>query len=604
MASEKNISIDLGAQSISMGIFGAGPNDQLILERFASTDLLADPSSDSTRLEQSETAISDLSKNLRVKKKPVRYAVSSHAVFTRFAKLPPLDASQLEQIVGFEAQQQVPFPIEEAVWDYQTLGEEGDIDVEVVLVAIKSGDLEKIDSVVRDNGLTTQNVDLAPIALYNAFRYNYPDVEDCVLLIDVGAKSTNLIYVEGRKIFVRIVNVGGREITQAVAKEFGIPFQEAEEKKIKDGFVALGGAYADHEDPEIAAMSKVIRQALTRLHSEIVRTNTFYRSNQGGTEPVAAFLCGAGAGLPYLDEFFREKLKIPVEYFNAFRNVKIGSKVDENQVMAKAHSLGELVGLALHGLGNVPVELDLIPKQIQRERDVMRRAPYFWLTGLSAAAIIAASAFWFKNAAAYADEQAVELESEVDRLTEYDRKIAALNERLGQIRERSDPYSQAVFDRVYWIDTFNQLGQNMVDDKVWFVELQPLADGKTLLQPPGRTGELIELEQPEQRAEDGGHTIDMIRLRGLWRANDDSGGANVVFDYLNRLRDSKRPLFDIAERDEFGQVVRDENGDLVKNYSDTELVKDLDYGSAGNRYAHSFYLEPPLPENRQIQYTK
>lgn len=602
MAAEKNISIDLGAQSIAMGIFGVGPKDQLILERFASTDLLADPSSDATRLEQTQTALADLSKTLRVAKKPVRYAVSSHSVFTRFAKLPPLDMDQLEQIVGFEAQQQVPFPIEEAVWDYQTLGQAGDVDVEVVLVAIKADDLEQIDSAVRSNGMITQNVDLAPMALYNAFRYNYPEVDRCVVLVDIGARSTNLIYVEGNKIFVRIVNVGGREITQAIAKEFGIPFQEAEERKIREGFVALGGAFADHDDPEIAAMSKVIRQALTRLHSEVVRTNTFYRNNQGGSDPVVAFLCGAGAGLPYLDEFFREKLKIQVEYLNAFRNVRLG-KVDEARVRANAHALGELVGLALRGLGNTPVALDLIPRTVQRERTLARRAPFYWLAGVAAAAMLAASGLWYQKAAALADGKVDELKTVVNKLTALDGKIADLESRLEGIRRRSDPYSQAVFDRVYWIDTFNQLGQAMVDDKVWFVELQPLAADKQLLPETGsaKEGELVQMEES---AEAGLHTIDKIRLRGLWRSSDDPAGANVVFDYLNRLRTAKRPLFDIAERDETGRVITAENGEVTKKYSDTELVKDLDYGSAGNRYAYGFYLELPLPETRRIQFTK
>lgn len=595
----ENISIDLGAQSIAMGVFGVGPKDQLILERFASTSLQADPSSDPTRLDQTSDALAGLTKTLGVSKKAVRYAVSSHSVFTRFAKLPPLDLDQLEQIVGFEAQQQVPFPIDEAVWDYQTVGQEGDADVEVVLVAIKAEDLEQIDSAVRRNNLITQNVDLAPMALYNAFRYNYPDVGHCVVLVDIGARSTNLIYVEGNKIFVRIVNVGGREITQAIAKEFGIAFQEAEERKIKDGFVALGGAYADHDDPEIAAMSKVIRQALTRLHSEIVRTNTFYRNNQGGSDPVAAFLCGAGAGLPYLDEFFREKLKIQVEYFNAFRNVRVAGKVDQAKLKADAHALGELVGLALRGLGNTPVELDLIPRTVQRERTMQRRAPLYWLAGLSAAAMLGASGYWFQEAAGFANQQKTDLDTAVKVLTRYDKEIAKQEDRLAGIRKsQSDPYSQAVFDRVYWIDTFNQLAQAMVDDKIWFVEMQPVAQDKQLLPEAGqgsRSGEGVQTVQMDQMAEDGVHTIDKLLLRGLWRAElgaapDASGstGTKVVFEYLNRLRSAKRPLFDIAP----------------DKFEDKELVKNLDFGTKENRYAYGFSLELPLPENRRIQFTK
>ena len=147
------------------------------------------------------------------------------------ALVPPLDVDQLDQIVGFEAQQQVPFPLTEAVWDYQTLGNEGDPEIEVMLVAIKSDELEAVNHVIRSSGFQTGKVDLAPLAIYNAFRYNYPDVDQPVLLIDMGARSTNLIYSEGKKFFVRTINTGTREITQSISKEFGISFLEAEVKK-------------------------------------------------------------------------------------------------------------------------------------------------------------------------------------------------------------------------------------------------------------------------------------------------------------------------------------------------------------------------------------
>ncbi|MEO0445627.1 MAG: Amuc_1101 family PilM-like pilus complex protein [Verrucomicrobiota bacterium] len=605
MASEKQISIDLGAQSVSMGVFGIGAKEQLTLEKFSTTRLEADPSLDGSRAEQTQTALKQLSKNLGTKKGGVRYSVSSSSVFTRFAKLPPLDTDQLEQIVGFEAQQQVPFPIEEAVWDYQTLGDPDDIDVEVVLVAMKADDLAVIDQSIRKVGMETQTVDLAPMALYNAFRYNYPEVEQPVVIVDIGAKSTNLIYVEGRKAFVRTVNFGGREITQAVAKEFGISFEQAEEKKIADGFVALGGGYSDPEDPELAAMSKVIRNSLTRLHSEVVRTNTFYRSNQFGSEPVAAFLSGAGAGLPYLQEFFREKLKIPVDYFNAFRNVKVGKKVDEALVTANAHAMGELVGLGLRGMENVPLALDLVPRMVQQERDMAKKAPLIWLAGLSLVALLASTGFWFSKASGFADGKVTDLKGAVGKLDRADKEIEYLSERYESIQERSIPYTEAVTNRVYWIDTFNQLGQAMVDDKVWFVELQPLSEGKELLSEPGRDGQiLVSAGTGDDEREGTDFEIDSVRLRGLWRMNDDGGGPRVVFDYLDRLRESKRAIFDIAERDEAGQIIRSESGELEQKNSDTDLVKDLDSGTSADRFAYPFSLELPLPEGRTIRYSK
>ncbi|RFC42389.1 MAG: type IV pilus assembly protein PilM, partial [Verrucomicrobia bacterium] len=230
MSSPKHIAVDLGSQSISLGTFSTGPGGVLVLEQFQSSDLLPDPVADGSRTEQCEAALGAMAKSMKASG-PAHFAVTSQSVFTRFVKLPPLDVDQLDQIVGFEAQQQVPFPLTEAVWDYQTLGNEGDPEIEVMLVAIKSDELEAVNHVIRSSGFQTGKVDLAPLAIYNAFRYNYPDVDQPVLLIDMGARSTNLIYSEGKKFFVRTINTGTREITQSISKEFGISFLEAEAKK-------------------------------------------------------------------------------------------------------------------------------------------------------------------------------------------------------------------------------------------------------------------------------------------------------------------------------------------------------------------------------------
>ncbi len=606
MASQKNIAIDLGAQNISLGVFSSGIRGVLVLEQLESSDLLPDPSADATRLDQCQAAIGALAKSMKVKG-PAHYAVTSQSVFTRFVKLPPLDVEQLDQIVGFEAQQQVPFPLTEAVWDYQTLGNEGDIEIEVMLVAIKAEELESVNQVVRSNGFETGKVDLAPLAVYNAFRYNYPDVDQPVLLIDMGARSTNLIYAEGTKFFVRSINTGSRDITQAISKEFGISFLEAETRKQQDGFVALGGGYADHEDPEIAAMSKVIRNALTRLHAEVIRTNNFYRSNQGGSAPTVAFLCGIGASLPYLNEFFQEKLKVPVEYFNALRNVEIGRKVDQAAVMGQAHALGELVGLGLRGAGAAPVEIDLVPRVVARERIVAKRAPLFWMAGVSFAMMLGTSGFYYQQAADYVSARRTSLEREVSTLKKFAADIAEQDERLEAIRGRSKPYSDAVLGRVYWITTFRDLSEAMVDDKIWFVELQPMSGTNPLIAEPRRAGEAA-LEagaDPLMAAVPAGqHVIDSIQIKGLWRDNT-QGGSKVVYSFLDRLRQSKRPFFDLVERDPAtGQPAVGPEGAVAKKFTDGELLNPINHGTGNDRQAYEFTLKLPLPEGRRIQFTK
>ena len=105
----------------------------------------------------------------------VNYAGRGQSVFARFVKLPAVEEEKIERIIAFEAQQNVPFPIDEVVWDYQLVGAGTDEQIQVVLVAIKADLLEEINAAVESTGLRTTIVDVATMALYNAFRYNYSD---------------------------------------------------------------------------------------------------------------------------------------------------------------------------------------------------------------------------------------------------------------------------------------------------------------------------------------------------------------------------------------------------------------------------------------------
>ncbi len=338
-----------------------------------------------------------------------------------------LDQEKIDELVRFEAQQNVPFPMDEVKWDYQLVSDGTDGgEIEAVLVAIKSDAINEINEAVEDSSLQTQCVDIAPMAIYNAFRYNYSDVTEPALIIDVGARTTNLIYVDGNSVFTRSLPEGGAATTSAIAKEFDIPFIEAEEMKVRDGFVSLGGNYADHEDPQIATMSKVIRNTMTRLHSNVVRTSSAFRQ-QGGSAPTSVYLCGGSAALPYLREFFMEKLDLPVEYFNAVRNVSVGPKIDADAVGADAHNLGELVGLGLRGISSCPMELDIVPDAVERRRDLKRRKPFLITSGICLLGTSAATGMYLAKGKSLAEQRTADLGERVQELEGLSSAIRAEN---------------------------------------------------------------------------------------------------------------------------------------------------------------------------------
>ena len=344
-----------------------------------------------------------------------------------------MDATKVTQIIQYEAQQNVPFPLAEVVWDYQILGSAPSGELEVLLVAIKSDMVEGLFRVAEKAKLRLELCDASPAALCNAFRYNYGELEDCTMLLDIGAKTSNLLFFEKGKVFSRSINLGANAITQDFANEAKLKFDEAEKIKIAEGFVSLGGAYEEPENPNQAAISKIARQFMTRLHIQVNQTMQFYRGQQGGSPPQRLFLSGGASIMPYTAQFFAEKLNVPVEYFNPFRNVQIDPAVNLEELARVAHSLGEVVGLGLRNLANCPVEMNLMPDSTLRWQAFNQKKPYFMVTVFSLVLVAFAVGFLFQELAQSKETENANLEPKVEMTTG---KIRSFNRLTQSCRRR------------------------------------------------------------------------------------------------------------------------------------------------------------------------
>jgi len=471
MAEQQSIiALNIGSQRISMGIF-APTKKGLILKSYGATSILADPATEAARIPQVQLAIKELAKSLKVGNQKAAYALSGQSVFVRFVKLPPLESENMGELVKFEAQQNVPFPIDEVVWDWEKL-ETGGIETEVVLVAIKADSLNDLNSVVAETGLGTRLVDCAPTALYNAFRYNYPDNADSILLLDVGAKTSNLIYADGKKFFTRSVAIGGANLTSAIAKEYNVSFAEAENSKLTSGLVTLGGGHAGQLDEATAALGTIIRNALTRLTAEIQRTNTLFRSQQGGRAPQKVLLAGGTANLPYFREFLQEKLNLPVETFNPLQRISVGKGVDVDALGREAHQLGEIVGLGLRSSDNAVVSIDLVPDAVQAQRDITRRKPA--LMTASALLLVGLAAWAGFKTKSVSDGKAhlAILEAEAITIDRPARKIDGLLSDEKKTLALIEAYAAAEKGRLSFVDTWNDISKAFVSENVWLTGIE------------------------------------------------------------------------------------------------------------------------------------
>jgi len=545
------LSLSLGNQTVGLAEFKTGQNGGLVLASHQTRELLADPAADSTRLAQAKLVLEEMVQGAGLKNAKINYAVSAQSVFTRFVKLPSVGEEQVDQIVTFEAQQNVPYPIDEVVWDYQLVDSGDPAQVEVVIVAIKSDLLDDINAAVEDAHLQTSLVDVAPMAVYNAYRYNYSDVDGCSLIIDIGARTTNLIFIEPHKVFSRSIPNAGSTITQAIARDFNEPFGAAEERKKRDGFVSLGGAYAEPEDPDVARVSKMIRNSMTRLHAEIARSISFYRSQQGGAQPQRVYLSGGSVTLPYMREFFHEKFQLPVEFFNPLRNVTVGGGLNLDDVGRNAHRMGELVGLALRGTSNCPMELNLRPVSVVRRHQLTERRPYILLAGICTLLALAGWWLYYDHATKVTNQVSGVLDNPIAELQALERKMKAAQAEIKAQQETAAPLLIAVEDRGFWLKVIEDINTRLPKDLVWVTSFEIKAvktEGADANPSPVPGGKAKATATP-------GPTL---LLKGLWLHNDRQ--ALVFDDFVNKLKES--PLY---------EVITDKDKDFARSVeNDTE----------------------------------
>ena len=487
LKSEGILALDIGTSGIKLAEFTQGKDGSIELVNFAIGSLGLGPGDDEERGRYLVLTIKDMMKERQIRPGPVLLSVSGQTVFSRFVKLPPVDREKVGQIVAYEAQQNVPFPIEEVVWDYQLIGT-GESELDVMIAAIKGEIVESLTEAVEQAGLIPDLVDVAPMALYNAARYNIPSSESCELLIDIGARSTDLIFLEAGRVFLRSIPVAGNTISQSIARELDLPFAEAEKLKIEHAVVGVGGAAEMPGDETVTRISKIVRNVMTRMHAEINRSINFYRGQQGGAQPEHILLAGGTAVIPGTDAFFREKLKENVTFFNPFENVAVSETVDTDEIAENVNVLGQVVGLALRRVLTCPIEINLMPPRVLAAAEMRRRRPLFVLSAVGLVLFLLTwCGFYFKMTQLAAAKYA-KVSLEVDRLEGISQKVNKAQTKVKQVTKRVETLQKFFPKREVWNRIITDI-RSCVPDGIYLTALVPLEDSgdmETML--PGQRG--------------------------------------------------------------------------------------------------------------------
>ncbi|MDA1044162.1 MAG: type IV pilus assembly protein PilM [Verrucomicrobia bacterium] len=474
MAKPKRIlAVDVGASKVVVAEFVIDKNAPPMMLTYGIGHLEIDPQKDQHSPAIIAATLKDVMRETGIRPAPLLMTVSGQTVFPRFVKLPPVSKDKLRQIVQYEAEQNVPFPINEVVWDYQLLSGEDAVDTNVMLVAAKIENIATLTHSVGAARLEPEVVDAAPLALYNAVCYNYGIADGCTMILDFGARSSNLVFVEENRVFSRSVPVSGNTITSEIAKQFDISFADAEALKKEHAEVGLGGVFEGPDNEDAARISKIVRNVVTRLHAEVNRSINFYRSQQGGNPPERVLLSGGSSIMPNTDTFFEEKLNVPVEYLNPFISVTVGSNVDQARVEEDIHLLGEVVGLALRCTPYCRIEINLMPPDLIALKTFRRRLPYF--AGSVVVLIVALLALWGLNFKTMdlRNQQLAESTKRVQDTQTMTDKLKGIREGNGQVQARVDDLTQLIEQKTMWLEMIKSLNDCLLEG-MWISRVSPI----------------------------------------------------------------------------------------------------------------------------------
>lgn len=472
------LTLNIGASRAVLADYSLSGKRNLTLNAYGSAELLGvDVNAPETLAAALPSVLHQIMREKGIRPAPLVVSLSGQMVFPRFAKFPAVgDQEKLEQLVRYEVEQNAPFQGDEVVSDHQFLGNTPDGDLAALIVAAKLDGVRAVTDGVREAGLKPVVVDVSPMAVCNALKFVHPGLPGCTVLLDVGSKTTNLILIENEKIYNRSIPVAGNAITKEIAQAFGCSLEEAERLKVERGYVAMGGVTEDAD--EVAdRVSKVVRTVLTRLHAEISRSINFYRSQQGGSAPSHLYLTGGTARLPQIAEFFQETLRVDVDFLYPFETgVALGPRIDRAELQENgAFILSESVGLALRMTDGAAIRIDLMPPELVKEAQTIRRIPSLVVGAVAFLAALGAGWVAESRATDVANAKCEQVQARNGKFKTMESRLKAELREESEVREKSDELQKLLWWRSAVLQRVRAVRDSLLPG-MWITEWTAVGD--------------------------------------------------------------------------------------------------------------------------------
>ncbi len=296
-------------------------------------------------------AIRELTRKNHIRTKEVVTSVSGHSVIIKKINLPVMSMEELEESIHWEAEQYIPFDINDVNIDVQILNEGADDgnQMEVVLVAAKKDMINDYVAIIQEAGLSPTVIDVDSFAIENMFEVNYETgADETVVLVNVGASIVNINVLKGGvTAFTRDITLGGNQYTEEIQRQLSVSYEEAEALKIGGGIVRDTQAVVPEE------VEGIIQSVNDNVATEIQRSLDFYAATSTEDRIRRIYLSGGSARVPGLTRTIQDKTGVDVEVINAFRKVEINERQFDIAFLNEVAPMAAVaVGLALRRAGD------------------------------------------------------------------------------------------------------------------------------------------------------------------------------------------------------------------------------------------------------------
>jgi type IV pilus assembly protein PilM len=470
MSSTKQLIINCGASRVTAAVVSAG-GGTLQIERLVTESLHYDYSNDEAWLSAVGEALRTLHHQHKFSGK-ASFIIPGNQVLTKTIRIPHVETSKRAQIIAFEAQQNIPYPLHEVVWDSQVVGDDG-VETEVLFIACKSNTIDDFCGEVSRAGFIVETINAATVLDYNAIQFAYPSLDEDVLLINIGARSTNLLFKNTEGFFVRNIQLGGNSLTQNIADSLGKPFAQAEE--IKHRFFN-GDLDFSEDDSGAKLLTSCSDSFMRRMSQEITRSIVNYRRQKNGQTPGKILLSGRGSLLEGLSDHLATSQKVPVEFFDPLQNVTLDGEIGSDPKSLRLE-ISEIIGEAARDMVADSAGVNLLPEEVQKEMELASKKPYLLI-----AAVCLALAPWpvfvgYKQLNSGYMKAAQATEAHIAPLQQRQSKILDNAEQAAQISQSIQLVEGLKDSKTNWIQFFAELQKSLtVAEDIWLDSLSVLRE--------------------------------------------------------------------------------------------------------------------------------